>query len=995
MTYCYSDLTEIIESELAILDGWKSTGANSNDIQLENVSSKLAYTICDIPNANVSLLPSHTKLQSRIIKDVLRRCAAQTGHKLNVTEYGKSANQANYDEMQMTIERLGCRQGAFVELTKESQRHSRLVLDVYDKLCGLHLIYRAKQIMPYCIECRAPVSNFQHKINSTTKLIQYAVVTFPLRQRANVNILVWTAAAWTLPLNVALCVHPNRKYVEVRIKESQVVYIVAENCLRAIFTDDFASTIDVLTTYDGEQLKGIEYEPLFGYLVNDNLPAGEQPNRFLVVCDSSVDCDMGTGIMALSPHLVAQDFDILNRSELFDTDVLDPMWPIDERGIFVSPFQDLRGCSVFECEKAIVMLLKWSGRLQETGLRPCNVALCIKCNCRLIEKVCVSQFIRVTSVKDVLKKCSREANWFPDFIAEYRLNEWLNCCSDWAISAFHDNGILIPTYLNQNSAVAANRLPADVFHSSFENAAFAIAEYLGVKGDAADDSHSPIIDCIAENIAEAHSWFYALLVLASVLIGKCPVKNVVVTDIVLKDLEDEMTVRSGCLPPIQTLLSRYGGDAYRLYSINSIIKKESALPLIEIELSLYCYDILRPLYQILIEFFPSDANYSFDVQRLGASAKTSLDKWILSRHGQLINDVEHAMTAYQLADITPKLSDFLDELTKWYIHLNRTDTSECFQDVVIHLLNNLAHLMFPFTPFLAQQIENKLHRFKCNETQQPNDAGTGLSERCLDLEIAIQQMKSVIDLAKDIRKRKKIPDAQPLSEMIVIHDNDFYLQNIQSMQTYIRSELNVAQLTIAHDINAYHMRLKVKPIFSRLGRRSNYADLAHSLRRMNDRQIQQSILNGDYCDKENIKLGDINIYYVQRGQMDWNYYEAKSNGNFIVLLNTRLDDQAVQRECIANEIAGYVCDMKKLIRFMSRRHEYIGVFYNLLSYSSNKECMATMKSILFELKPTIEGLIRNDFREFRGEHANLWTNLLIEDEFVICGVKLKIRIFKP
>lgn len=42
------------------------------------------------------------------------------------------------------------------------------------------------------------------------------VVTFPLRNDPNVSLLAWTTTPWTLPSNLALCVHPDFDYIKIK-----------------------------------------------------------------------------------------------------------------------------------------------------------------------------------------------------------------------------------------------------------------------------------------------------------------------------------------------------------------------------------------------------------------------------------------------------------------------------------------------------------------------------------------------------------------------------------------------------------------------------------------------------------------------------------------------------------------------------------------------------------------------------------------------------------
>lgn len=42
------------------------------------------------------------------------------------------------------------------------------------------------------------------------------IVSFPLDDDPTVSMIAWTTTPWTLPSNLALCVHPNMNYVKVK-----------------------------------------------------------------------------------------------------------------------------------------------------------------------------------------------------------------------------------------------------------------------------------------------------------------------------------------------------------------------------------------------------------------------------------------------------------------------------------------------------------------------------------------------------------------------------------------------------------------------------------------------------------------------------------------------------------------------------------------------------------------------------------------------------------
>ena len=49
-----------------------------------------------------------------------------------------------------------------------------------------------------------------------------------------------------------------------------------------------------------------------------------------------------------------------------------------------------------------------------------------------------------------------------------------------------------------------------------------------------------------------------------------------------------------------------------------------------------------------------------------------MDRWIVSATQNLIKYVRHEMDTYHLDNVVKPLLSFLDQLTNWYVRLNRT-----------------------------------------------------------------------------------------------------------------------------------------------------------------------------------------------------------------------------------------------------------------------------------------------------------------------------------
>lgn len=71
--------------------------------------------------------------------------------------------------------------------------------------------------MPYSTACNTPLSNFEAGQNYKEVLDPAIVVSFPLDEDPQVSLVAWTTTPWTLPSNLAVCVHPELTYVQVSV----------------------------------------------------------------------------------------------------------------------------------------------------------------------------------------------------------------------------------------------------------------------------------------------------------------------------------------------------------------------------------------------------------------------------------------------------------------------------------------------------------------------------------------------------------------------------------------------------------------------------------------------------------------------------------------------------------------------------------------------------------------------------------------------------------
>lgn len=160
-------------------------------------------------------------------------------------------------------------------------------------------------------------------------------------------LLAWTTTPWTLPSNLALCVHPSYTYIKIHDATRNANLILQEDLLHTIYSaKELKATpppFKIVSKYKGQDLKGWKYVPLFDYF------ADKYADRaFKVVLDGYVTNDSGTGIVHQAPAFGEDDHRIAIVNGLITKEDMPPC-PVDEIGRFTKEVPDFEGQYVKAC----------------------------------------------------------------------------------------------------------------------------------------------------------------------------------------------------------------------------------------------------------------------------------------------------------------------------------------------------------------------------------------------------------------------------------------------------------------------------------------------------------------------------------------------------------------------------------------------------------------------------------------------------------------------
>ncbi|MGI6335272.1 MAG: class I tRNA ligase family protein [Minisyncoccales bacterium] len=205
------------------------------------------------------------------------------------------------NDFQKTLERVGRWADYDEAYSTMDNNYIESVWWVLKQLWEKGLVEKNYRVSPYCPRCGTTLSNFE--VNQGYKETKDRSVYVKFKVEENTFLLVWTTTPWTLPGNVALAVNEDLEYSYIQV-ENEEIYILATERL-SIINGEYK----ILKKVRGEDLIGIEYEPLFNYLP-------ETKNAFKVLSGEFVSSEDGSGIVHINPMYGEDDFNIGKKHDL-------------------------------------------------------------------------------------------------------------------------------------------------------------------------------------------------------------------------------------------------------------------------------------------------------------------------------------------------------------------------------------------------------------------------------------------------------------------------------------------------------------------------------------------------------------------------------------------------------------------------------------------------------------------------------------------------------
>ena len=875
--------------EERVLARWKAEGTFRDSIDARPVDDEFVF-YDGPPFANG--LPHHGNLLTGYVKDVIPRYRAMRGQRVDrrfgwdchglpaemeavkelpvsgradIIEYGIDRFNAQCRESVLRYtdewEKTVTRQARWVDFENDYKTmdlsYMESVMWAFKQLWDKGLVYEAFRVMPYSWGAETPLSNFEIRLDDSTRPRQdpAITVTFDLTpldgDPGPMRIMTWTTTPWTLPSNLALAVGPDVAY-SLRQAADGTVFVLGSEAVER-YAAQLEGTTEVGTCLGGD-LVGRTFTPMFDFFA-------DRTDAFRILGADFVDASEGTGVVHMAPGFGEDDQTTCEAAGIPIGQVV----PVDDLGRFTDQVGPWAGLNVFDANPEIIRHLKEAGRVVRHDTYEHNYPHCWRTDTPIIYKAISSWFVKVTDIRDRLMETNQEINWVPSHVRDGRFGMWLDGARDWSISRNRFWGSPIPVWRSDDPTYPR----IDVYGSLDE-----IERDFGVRPD---DLHRPfiddltrpnpddptgrstmrrvpeVLDCwfesgsmpfaqvhypfenrewfeehfpadfIVEYINQTRGWFYTLHVLATALFDRPAFENVICHGILLAEDGTKLSKKLRNYTEPSVVFDNQGSDALRWYLMSSTIMRGGDLRISDSGIDDVVRQVLLPIWNAY-GFFTLYANVDGHRATMRSDSGHLLDRYLLAKTSMLVEAVADHMDAYDLPGATQEIQGFIDALNNWYIRRSRdrfwskstvtddADKRDAY-DTLYTVLVTFCRVAAPLLPMVSEEIHTALTGGSSVHLADWPDTGDLPSDPALVARM--DRLRDVASTTLRLREDHGLRVRLPLSSLIVAGADS---ESLADLVDLLVDEVNVKSVVLTDDL-ADHARFVMRPDGSALGPR--------------------------------------------------------------------------------------------------------------------------------------------------------------------------------
>ncbi|MDY5248447.1 MAG: valine--tRNA ligase [Bacilli bacterium] len=529
-------------------------------------------------------------------------------------------------------------------------------------------------------------------------------------------------------------------------------FVIATTRPETMFGD-----VCVVFNPNDERYKGLEGK----YVIN---PANGE--KLIMIADRYVDIEFGTGLMKCTPAHDPNDFEIAKRHKL--------SMPLcmNKDGTMNELAHKYQGMDRYECREALVKDIEKNGDLEKIENIVHSVGHSERSDTVVEPYLSKQWFIKMKPLAEAalkLQNSEDKINFYPKRFNKI-FKRWLEEVDDWCISRQLWWGHRIPIYYSKKTGEIVCSLEKldeneyyqdeDVLDTWFSSALspFALQNWPDVNDPYFKRYYPTSLLVTAYDII--FFWVARMAFQAVHFTGKMPFKDCFIHGLVRDEFGRKMSKSLGNgIDPID-VVKEYGVDSLR-YALATTVTPglDMSFGMDKIRsASTFLNKIWNASRYILINL-GDDFEPVEDVSKLKLSAA---DQYLYKNFNSTIEAVKKNMDKYELGQASKYLYNFIyDIFCSNYIEFAKIDLKKdeervkVVKNVLYDVLKRLLIALFPFTPFIAEDIY--LHLPKHKKSIYEEEYPSKLKKRLTKDKIGA----SIVEMIKHVRQIKVNASLEP------------------------------------------------------------------------------------------------------------------------------------------------------------------------------------------------------------------------------------------
>jgi valyl-tRNA synthetase len=557
----------------------------------------------------------------------------------------------------------------------------------------------------------------------------------------------------------------------------------------------------------------------YNHLIGKKVILPLTDKEIVIIGDSYVDMEFGTGALKVTPAHDPNDWEIGQRHSLEAVNILNEDGTLNEN--VPSSYQ---GKEITSSRKFVVEDLKEQGYLLDEKKHDHDVGTCYRCS-TLIEPYLSQQwFVAMDGMAQKALKAWEEGKI--NFYAkrwENTYTHWLKNIRPWCISRQLWWGHRIPVwYCNECDNVMVERTDPtycskcnstniyqeeDVLDTWFSSWLWPFST-LGWPSETEDLKKFFPTNTLVTGYDIIFFWVSRMIMASLELVGEVPFNDIYITGLVRDKSGRKMSKSLGNgIDPLD-VVDQYGADAMK-FTLSYMAAQGQDI-LVDFDSFKFGSRFANKIWnasRFLLMNLEGRNLVEIESNRL-----TDLDKWMYHSLNEAALKIEKAIASFRFNDASTTIYDlFWNDFCDWYIEATKAQLKN-FDDkqkdhqvsVMMHLLGELMKLMHPFVSFITEEIYQNLPSTTSMIIDQSYP--TYSSDRVWDKESSIvNSMQSFVKSVRTLRSELQIPPERKIEVVFrpeaTFSAKEFVIENNALISSFIGSNELVVDLDGSKDVN--------------------------------------------------------------------------------------------------------------------------------------------------------------------------------------------------